>query len=202
MIADYNPLAAASYAEHHTRAIKGDRAHIMASVVSDSKDGQAVGVACFGDLHENLDKGVVCKIFFPFREGSDVATRELAAIRHAFQEGAFQVEDREAGIDDGQDGIKVKTFTAVTTSIEAIRRIRAYSSVRTLRQAELCYEEGTLLQDIVELSSELAERNVAPCIYYAPENATGPLQLAGVNASFGKELCKVINQRQQVHHYS
>lgn len=100
IIADYNPVTAEAYAKAHLGAIKGNRAHIMASVVSDfAKGGLGVGVVCFGDLHENLDKKLVFKVCFPFKHGEDVVARELAAIRHAFTEGFFRYRiAREARI--------------------------------------------------------------------------------------------------------
>lgn len=190
LIDEIDPRAAQTYLLNHLHTSKGDRTHIIAAISSDTaKEGQAVGVIAFGDFKDNLDRGLVSKVFFPFTQGEDVANRELATIRHALQEGLRQIKDREGDYDrDRQGAVKVKTLTIVTTHVEAIRRIASYSGVRAPRQMKLCFRPETLLRDIADISSILAERDVTTCICYAPNDSAGPLTLAAVNASFLKEL--------------
>lgn len=191
IIADINPTTATRYAKEHLRMIKGKRAHILAAVASENaKDEQGVGVVCFGDLHENLDRGLVSKVLFPFKIGDDVVRRELAAIRHALQEGTCLVWDREDGDDD--EAVKVKTLTIVTAKMEALTRILGYNMDKEPKKTKLCYRTSTLLRDIAEMSSSLAAREVAVCLYYAPEDSTGPLTLAAAHAGFGNDIDGIV----------
>lgn len=190
LINDYEPTAAKFYANSHLDSIRGNRAHILAAVVSATAvENQAVGVVAFGDLNKNRDKGQINKVFFPFTQGEDVLRRELAAIRLAFQQGFIQVMDRQDGFETvDSKPMEVKTFTVVTTNMNAVWAIRDYKIDRIPTEFKLCYKLETLLQDIAEASDRFAKRKVAACLYYAPEGSTTPLILAAINASFAKEI--------------
>ena len=154
-----------------------------------ARDNQGVGVVSYGDRHQNFDQGIHSAIWFPFKQGEDVVLRELAAIRHAFLDGRMKVSSREKGAETGkQAAVKVKTFTVVTTQMEAIRRIENYNGVKGRRQMKIYMKEESLLHDIAADSSLLAERDVFACLYYAPDESTGPLKFAADMANFKKDI--------------
>jgi hypothetical protein len=190
LISDYNPDAAKSYANNHLDAIRGKREHMLAAVATATAvENQGVGVVAFGDLNKNRDKGRISKVFFPFRQGENVLRRELVAIRLAFEQGLFDITDRQDGLETvDSKPMEVKTFTVVTTNIDAVWAIRDYKNDRLPRQLKLCYKLETLLQDIAEVSDAIAKRKVAACVYYAPEGSTSPLILAAINVSFVREI--------------